>query len=48
MTKENRAEGRVCPDCGTHPIVRENSDLFCDICNRYLRRALRYPLDNSE
>jgi uncharacterized Zn finger protein (UPF0148 family) len=35
MIEEHRSADRRCPDCGTHPIVRENGDIFCDLCNKY-------------
>lgn len=40
MSNEDRAHDHVCPDCGTHPVVREDGDLFCDLCNRILLCAV--------
>ncbi|WP_310920376.1 hypothetical protein [Haloarcula saliterrae] len=36
MTKENRAAHRVCPECETSPILQQDGNAFCDICNRYM------------
>jgi len=36
MTRENRAERGVCPECETSPILRGNGDAFCDLCNKYM------------
>jgi len=40
MSNENRAHDHVCPACTTHPVVREDGDLFCDLCNRFLLCAV--------
>ena len=39
MTHENRAENHVCPDCETRPVMRENGDAFCDLCNEHIDPA---------
>lgn len=40
MTKENRAEQRICPDCETKPILRSGGEVFCDLCNKYMDKRL--------
>ena len=36
MTKENRAERHICPDCENKPILQQGGDMFCDLCNKYI------------
>jgi len=34
VTAENRAVNRLCPECDTNPILRDDGYAFCDRCNR--------------
>jgi len=39
MTRENRTEADVCPECDNNPIVMEGGGYFCDCCNEDLERG---------
>jgi len=39
MTRENRADGEICPECDNNPIVLSDGHYFCDCCNEEFARA---------
>jgi len=39
MTRENRTEAEVCPECDNNPIVLKDGGYFCDCCNEEFGRA---------
>jgi len=39
MTRENRTDEEVCPECDNNPVVLENGGYFCDCCNEEFART---------
>jgi len=43
MTRENRMTRHTCPDCDNSPILMDDGDLFCDLCNNYFQQPAHLP-----